>query len=393
MAAPAAARWGGVALAAACALMAVHAVRSAGVAAFAGTAPERAAAFWPGHPDVLTGQALAAIGRAAAEGRPPGEDALNLLREAALRQPLGVEPLLAEGTARLARGDAAAAERLLVAALRRDPRSAAGRYLLADLYLRGGRVREGLEQVVALGRRYPPAVEQMAPALAAVAASEGVVDLVRPMLARDPVLRGAVLNKLARDGAQAERVLVLAGDGQKPEPWHARLVQALVERGEYGRARAVWSRLSGSAVAEGAALFNARFSGSSAPPPFNWELGGGAGGLAEPGRGGRLRIIYYGREPVVLARQLVLLAPGAYRLTHQLSGSQADAGALEWAVRCARDGAELLRGRPAAVTELRFSVPAGCRAQWLELRGVPWELERTTSVELSGLGLAREPGQ
>ena len=85
--------------------------------------PALAAALWPSHPAVLTDRALLAIASAAARGRSvPGSTRADV-RRIAVKAPLSPDPFLIEGAIAETEGRGEAAERLLVAARDRDPRS------------------------------------------------------------------------------------------------------------------------------------------------------------------------------------------------------------------------------------------------------------------------------
>ena len=118
-------------------------VRSAVVQQYAASAPEVAATLWPDHPRVALGLAMAEIGAAAGAGKVPAPMTIARSQAAARRAPLAVEPFLIEGAMAQSGQRPDRAERLFVEAARRDPRSAAARFFLAQLYLSSGRPMRG----------------------------------------------------------------------------------------------------------------------------------------------------------------------------------------------------------------------------------------------------------
>jgi len=95
-------------------------------------------------------------------------------------------------------------------------------------------------------------------------------------------------------------------------------------------------------------------------------------GLAKREPGGRLHVTFYGQQDGLLARELLMLAPGSYRLTMAVSGDGEQRRALTWSLRCDRTqtpfsgiSLDLVASRP-----WLFTVPATCPAQWIELSGI-----------------------
>ena len=103
-------------------------------------------------------------------------------------------------------------------------------------------------------------------------------------------------------------------------------------------------------------------------------------------------MIFYGHDDGVLARQLLLLAPGRYRVTMVASGVAADDRALNWSIRC-DTSQRPFSAAPVDVAVSRgwsFTVPAACEAQWLELSGVSSDMSQQSEVLIRKFALARE---
>lgn len=360
------------------------------------TRPDLAKTLAPGHPSVLASTAMAEVGEAAAYARTPPEAAMRRLREVARLAPLRPEPFLVQAAIAQKESDLARAERLLLEARRRDPRSEAGRYLLADTWIRQGRIDDGLAEMAILARLLPGSAAQLAPALAQYARSPGGVERLKRILSANPQLSDPLLNALAENPDNLNIILQLESPGptaagKRSPDWQTKLLSGLIDRGDYERAYALWRRFSGFA-GQRPLLFNGDFRRVSAPPPFNWSFASGAAGVAEA-TGGQMRVLHYGRDNATLARQLLLLTPGRYRLSVPVSGN-ASPGALAWVVSCAPKGARLMQLAVASAPVLgTFEVPAsGCPAQILALNGSAQDMPRESDLLLGPASLKRVGG-
>jgi tetratricopeptide (TPR) repeat protein len=372
-------------------LLSFHLLRTAAVADRVHR-PELAAALWPSHPAVLTDRALLAIAVAAARGRPAPAGVGTAVRRIAVKAPLSPDPFLIEGAIAQMQGRSDESERLLLAARQRDPRSRGARYLLAERYFKTGRVTAALIEMQALVSLQSRGAEAFVPALVAFSRTPGAVPQLKAFFARYPQVESAVLSVLALEPANAGLVLALAS-GRRPDPdWRPTLVSVLANAGEYDRAYAAWSRLSGLGPSRG--LFNPAFADLAAPPPFNWDFPDSGEGVAEPDGAGGVRVLYYGRSNAVLIRQLMLLPPGPFALAMRVADVGGDGAAVRWTVRCA--GAQGLIGQiPLREGQVSgtFAVQPTCAAQWLELQGMAGEVPRTTELTIRDLQLAARAGQ
>ena len=362
--------------------------------AFAETRPQLAAQLAPYAPEVLVSQAMAQVGEAAARGQIPPASAMLRLHYLTRVAPLRPEPFLVEAAIAQRSGDTARAEPLLVEARRRHPRSAAARYLLADLWLRQGRISDGISEMAALSRLVPAGSIELVPALSEYARTPGAADRLRQMFSENPQLKQPLLNALAADPDNLQLILELEGsigtssDVRSPE-WQGTLLKSLILEGAYERAYALWQRITGFAGPR-PLLFNPDFRRIAAPPPFNWNFNSSSAGVAEPA-GGQMRVLFYGRENTVLASQLLLLPPGDYRLSVPVSGASAPQS-LAWTVICmpARKRLMELELGPSATAQASFEVPvSGCQAQSLQLRGRAPDMPQESDVRLGPLRLER----
>jgi hypothetical protein len=373
-------------------LLAAQVVRNAAVAALATLHPASAARFWSDHPAVEISRGLADIGQAARERTDIDRHAFAMIDDAAIKSPLSPEPFLVRGVQAQLGGKADEATRAFVAAQWRDPRSMPAAYFLANSYFRAGRPLEGLEQTALLARLSPQGIEAVAPFVAAYARDPSNWPEMRTLFRSQEGLEDSVLAALARNSANADAILAIADAGhRRPNSrWLRVLLSSLVASGDYMRARAVWASVGG-ARAGGDLIYDADFSDSRAPPPFNWNLVTSTVGLAEREPGKRLHVIFYGDEDGVLASELVLLPPGSYRLHMQIVEAATHPEALRWSVRCARSTEPLasIGLDEAAARGWSFAVPANCGAQWLELRGRSGDVAQQSDVTIGPLGLTR----
>lgn len=363
--------------------------------------PESASArtAWPNYPAVLNATAMREIGVAAASGAQPPTAALNQIYRLADLQPLSAQPFLVEGALAEKQGRPDRAEHLLLEARRRNPRSTAADYLLADLYLRSDRIADGIRVMADLSRLMPNSAIPLAPALAQFARSPGAPARLRQIFHENPELEQPVLGALAADPANADLILSVAThtgpqSGGEPPSWEEMLLDSMVAHGAYAKAHVVWARIVGPGTAAGQGLFNPAFHQSNAPPPFNWSFDSTGAGVAEPDNGS-LRVLFYGRDNATLARQLLLLEPGRYHLTVPVSVASGSEGALRWALVCLpANRAVATLPIPAAAGSQTLAVdfaipPQGCDAQRLELDGTIEDSPETADLRFGPLGLQR----
>jgi hypothetical protein len=383
----------GIAALVAALLVASLAVRNAAVQAWSADQPRRAVAVWADHPDAQLSLAMIEIAEAMRDRKSVPEKVFGQVDGAARRAPLAPEPFLVHGVRASMSGDQAGAGRDYLAAQHRDPRSLPAAYFLADQYFRTGDARHGLEEIALLARLAPQGGPAVAPYLALYAKDRRNWPELRSLFNANPYLGDVALLALAKDAANAPIILGLASSRQRSPgaPWVGVLLERTVAAGDYAGARRIWAAVSGVRVEPDTLLFDPGFSESHAPPPFNWDLTSSTVGLAERRPGGVLHLMFYGQDDGPLARQLLVLAPGSYRLSTRLQVGASHPEALNWTVRCVRGTNELARVNldQAAAHGVPFQVPAGCGAQWLELNGSAAELPQQSDVSISGLSLTR----
>lgn len=199
-----------------------------------------------------------------------------------------------------------------------------------------------------------------------------------PLLAERPRWGDEYLAALARSSevapAAAQLARALERRGLPIDPYReAQIANQLIARQEFAAAREL---LEGKRT--GPLLRDGAFREASNASPFAWQLTSSydfgadrAGGNGEAGSG--LSIFASRDRGGEVARQLLTLAPGSYRLTTTASGVAAEPGDRPyWMLACARPNTpeigrlDLAPGRRARA-EGRFQVPAGCGGQYLIL--------------------------
>lgn len=395
-------RLGRIALAAAgAALLGLLVVRISAADALFEADPAWALGLAPNHPETrlhLAHDQLRVAGAVAPETELAALEAFE-------RAPLSEVPLLVAARRALDAGDGEAADRLLAAALRRNPRSRYGLLLQLDRDVRDGRSAEAAGRMVALARLFSDAGGFLVAELARMAGNPESRPAVARVMAADPEVRLNLLEQLARTAEDPETVLALAAATGRDDPaqgtprWQRRLLDTLVARGDAPTAMRIWRRLVG--IGEGApvGLYDGDFAGLPGPPPFNWDLATGADGYAERAADG-LEVEYQARNPARLASQLIVLPPGRYELAFEAEGqAEGDAGRLAWTIAC-HPGERAIASVPIAgvgYTPRRiagaFSVPAtGCSAQWLRLEGMSAEFPKPQQATIRRLRIARSGG-
>lgn len=355
--------------------------------------PSRLVGIWPSHPAATLESGLSDVGTKAAAGEPVDPALVHRLLEASAKAPLSPEPFLVRGVEAQVAGDQQLALRAFQAARVRSPRNVAARYFLANHYLATGKVVSGLAEVSVLARLVPQSLPNLAPFLAAFARSPGAVPQLKALLRTHPQLESALLNSLAGDAANAGLVLELwsGRGGEDAEPWQSRLLSQQVQSGEFAAARDAWARFVGRADGR-IPLFDPDFSNQKLAP-FGWTLASGPAGVAEAEAADRLHILFYGRDDVVMASQLLTLASGRYRLSVRSEGTATPDRTLAWVVKCLPSSnpiALIPIGGTGEVTGTVQVPTTNCGAQQLELAAVASEVARQVDITIGQLKLVRE---
>jgi len=357
--------------------------------------PAMASRLWPSHPRVLRSDAMSGVAEAGIAVAPPSAETLAKLELMSREDPLSAEPFLVQAALAVRKQDYKRGEALLLDARRREPRSPATRFLLADLYLRSGRPIPAMGEMAVLNRFVPASAAGLAPALAAYAGDRGTLPQIKAILRSYPELEEPLLTVLSENSRNADAIVALASPKRSGTPaprWQPQLLSKLVADGQYQRAHELWSRFAGVGP-NSSGLFNPSFDASTAPPPFNWDLSQASGGVADAKRGG-LDLLYFGREDLSLAQQVMLLPPGRYSLATAVSG-QFSGNRISWIVTCLPSNRAVLALPLTKAGQVAgsFAIDASCAAQRLALVAEGEEFPQRSDFRVERLQLARVGAQ
>lgn len=324
----------------------------------------------------------------------PLEEAQLEAIEAAARGLLSERPLDGRALRLLAlaadqRGDGARAGRLMQLAVERSQADVAAHAWLLDHRLADGDIGGSLIHLDAALRANPRLLPAFFPTLQALLSLEGGTEALADLLAADPPWRGLALNAMAREPADPRVVLALfkalLKSSRSPIPSELNpYLDRLVRDGYFRPAHALWLQwLPQDRRIGRKGLVNGDFEDTPTGAPFDWQL--------DSVRGARIRISEAqhasGRMSLEIefldarvtfrhVRQLLLLEPGAYRLTGKyLTKALHTERGLRWRMACVGQGGQalgasepLLDGSGWREFSLAFDVPdEGCAAQWLIL--------------------------
>jgi len=353
-----------------------------------------AARIAPNHPEVVMKQAMIEFQTM----RGMTEETYRRIMVTAARAPLSYEPPLFHGIRLLSQGRAAESGPFLEEARRRNPRARFVRLALLDHYLRSGAIQQAAVEARVLIRLIPDSQRVLLPELMRLARDPETRPSLARALAGDPIVK-PLLTGLAQSNAPPALVIDLARRTNMLETanpnsrWKSELLRAMIERGEIGPAKSLWSSFAGLGPdrPEGA-IHDSDFAGLPGGPPFGWRLAAVPSGFAEYGDGPALVTEYYGRSRVELAAQLLTLTPGRYRLTFAASGeSRPNGGRLAWKIACLGSNRIVLDmpivnlAADFAPRNAAFAIPPDCGAQWLRLVGEPAEFPADQSASFRNL--------
>ena len=372
-----------------CLLLGLLVLRTTGIAAVIGLDPALASALAPRDTKVELARALILFHQQRGE---TSSEAFGIAMRAARHAPTALEPVLISGAALAAAGEDRRAEALFLEARLRDPRSPLVRVHLLQLFATSGRVAEAAQELVVLTNLLSGGV--FIPQLAFYADDVAHRAAYGRLLAAHPNVRRDLLLHLAAIGEYPGRLMDLAARSEpsvkspEDDAWQMPLVERLLKGGDLDRAHRLWLRFTGAEPGKGRELlYDGSFTSPPRPGPFGWRLSETSGGTAEVGGARGLAVSYFGREQANLARQIVLLAPGRYRLQTKVSGDSRDGpSSLGWRLACLQSNSELLNLPLGLVTlapsqvDADFVVPEACTGQTLSVVGAPLEFIKAENL-------------
>ena len=238
-------------------------------------------------------------------------------------------------------------------------------------------------------RTHPELAKLVVPLLGRLAEDKDGGAALKHLLITDPPWRSLFFSMLptsVRD-ARVPLDLLLALRSSPHPPLIADLreyLQVLIYHKLYELAYYTWLQfLAPDQLADAGLLFNGNFAVAPSGLPFDWLITPGSGvtvdivPLPEEKEGRALFVDFeQGRVEYTSVNQLVVLAPGTYRLTGRYKGQLIGPRGLKWRVACADDAAAVIGESDMIIgaapkwrsLDLSFTVPPGsCRAQFVRL--------------------------
>ncbi len=358
--------------------------------------PDRALRVWPWQAEAHLALAADTLGGAA------GPASVSLA-EAHARRALEYAPLSARavsvlGQAAVAKGELQNADALMQTAARLSLRDAPSQTWLFARAVDRQDYPAAMRALDVLLRRRPELNETLFPVLFPVLdATPGARVALAERLALTPPWRPLLLASYARSASQpafAYHLQQLLRDGPAlPTDQEAgAYIDRLVRDRAYVAALVAWQQQRPQTAA--GLLIDGGFEAVDSLPPFGWRLLAADGGAAEiirspTGEGRALQATALGGlKRQKLAEQLLVLAPGTYRLQGRVwREANTPEDALVWTVRCengpAIEATQTLResGEGTFLISIFFETAQACPAQRLALETRPGaSLSPTTAV-------------
>jgi hypothetical protein len=305
--------------------------------------------------------------------------AVGGLTRAALRRDLTIPAAIEVRAIQLqSSGDPAGAEALVNSSLAISRRSLGTHLWLIQRSVEKGDVGGALTEFDRALRTSSKAPPLLFPVLARATADPGLQAPIAHLLDRPSDWREMFLNFAIERSGRVESiapVVLRMRDSNMAAKVELKLVEALVQRNAFALARRVDDRFA-KGEARGALLRDPNFGDRQAQSPFGWALDESSTSWGFRDRIAGAPVLGFRASPGghgQVANQLLTLAPGNYALRTVTAAAPKDPEAVPyWTVSCAGQHpvriAELDQpARPGQAAEARFSVPAGCAGQWIEL--------------------------
>lgn len=298
--------------------------------------------------------------------------------------PLDVRAISLLAMAKEAGGDRQTAEKLMRVASTLSRRDSASNLWLFINGVKNRQYDQAFASIDAYMRRSPAAADKVLANVVAAAVQPGAAPALAKRLALQPSWRGGFYSALARMSPNHPDIAftimsetLKAGSPPTREELQLHL-NRMVAAQRYEEAYLQWILLLPTEqTAKLGYLNDGEFENDGGYPPFGWTLRGIEGATVEIasayGRQGKaLRVGYDGFSSRPMPTQLLLLPPGAYKMTGDYLAEDADSfGRMKWMVACAGDDAQPLAEHLVGDTKggwrrfvLNFTVPAtGCTAQ------------------------------
>jgi hypothetical protein len=329
-------------------------------------------------------------------------------RDGLVALPLSFEPFFIAAKAEEQAGKHDRALRLMEEARRRRPNYTATRAQLVVYYGRNLDYPASLAEIDYVLRRSQAAKERLLPEIVKIVSKKEGREALAPLLAGEPSWRQEFFYAAQAQDVDPEDASALVSliRARKPRgdmlPEAQFLIHALIGSGEYTRAKAVWTGALGNGARPTGSVFDPRFKGLPAPPPFHWVLQDNEAGRASiaqsAAQGSGLEVELYAGRSIAVAEQMLVIAPGRHRLeTVAQSENPVTSGRIFWRLACLSDDRELARLDLTGVKSRAsshatvFNAPgSGCPAQRLQLFFEAGEVARPASLRIISVSVSRE---
>lgn len=343
-------------------------------------APEEALGWRPNDPRALGYLAEREFGDAAASGRPP--DAARAFARQALRAgPLEVRALRVLGWVADEEGDEKRARRLMTIATSRSQRDVSSHLWMFHDRLKARDFAAAFGYGDALMRHGATQREAAILMASAAGADAAAAEAIAERLKYGPTWRSRFVRELAASQDPDVTLSILLAVKEAGASITADESSALVSRllGERRPQEAylAWVLLLPPAGYDVLGnIYNGGFEGPPSRGPFAWTLARTTATIAAAsGRKGQALVAQAMSEREVSgARQMLVLAPGTYRLSLDARLGGLNDSSMDWVVSCVGGPAgDLARLRVTRSDDWKpraanFSVPGGCEVQRIELR-------------------------
>lgn len=325
----------------------------------------------------------------------------DLAQRALLSSPLSADPFIGFAFLGLRdnpKGTIGNEDKMLLEALRRDPRSRTARVLRLRQLAASGELKPAFQELAILQRLNPQLVDVVMSSIAQRIATPLNVDQALDAISGHDSLYLPLVASMGGKEKTPEVVVRLAerlpARVLDDPDTRKNLIKHLVAVGAFSQARTVWSR---GMAAGGGLVHSPDFSDARAPAPFNWLLSVNTTGAAERSKDGGIYVSYYDRQPGALVSQLLTLAPGSYRATAEFDVISGGADNVRLRVSChGQTGylAEIPLRQGSRSVALPFAVPAqGCNGQILALFGAASQKRGEMQVSVRRIDVVPAGGQ
>lgn len=306
-------------------------------------------------------------------------------RDIISKAPIGPVAYRLSATVAAARGDTARADSLMNFVEGLTRRDALSQFYLIERAVSRGGVRDALNHYAIVLDTQPETHSVLFPLLVQAASQTAILPDLADFLASGGQWRDELTFKIASMTEPVGNVKTLFDLSRRkgyrvgPEI-RGPLIDRLQTAGRFSDARA--EALLGRP--QQGLIVNAQFGVGVALPPFDWSFSNTAdasAGTSSAGKGAAFS--FRGLDDAVLAQQVIVAAPGKYRLATEFDLDSGDAEALSWEIDCVGGGmiAKLRLSGTKGMATTSFAIPMqNCPAQRLKLHAT----HLGSASELSG---------